>query len=37
MGSAGKITIAIIVLIILLKHPDLISTIIDGINKIVNG
>jgi hypothetical protein len=37
MGSGAKITIAIIVLIILLKHPDLISQIINGVTSLVNG
>jgi hypothetical protein len=37
MGSAMKGAIIIIILIILLKHPSLISTIIDGVNKLING
>lgn len=37
MGSVAKAFIIILILIILLKHPQLVSEIINGINKIING
>lgn len=37
MGSVAKAFIIILILIILLKHPQLVSEIINGFNNLVNG